>query len=272
MTESEDLMPARHQRIIELVSESGFVSIEELAVKFEVTPQTIRRDINKLSAQGLLKRFHGGASVSSSVRNIAYQTRKSLYFEEKVRIAEFTADFIPDDASVFINIGTTTEEVARALAKKRKGLKVITNNLNVASILGINENFEVIIAGGMVRSKDFGITGEATVEFIKQFKVDIGIIGVSGIDSDGSLLDFDYHEVRVAKTIIANSRRIFLITDSSKFGRNAMVRLGELSDIDAIFTDSKPPKEYSQAIADAGVSLYLAEDREKREFTDSPQE
>lgn len=263
MTESEELMPARHQRIIELVSESGYVSIEELAVKFDVTPQTIRRDINKLSSQGMLRRFHGGACLTSSVRNIAYQTRKSLYFEEKVRIAEFTVDHIPDEASVFINIGTTTEEVARALVNKRKGIKVITNNLNVASILSANENFEVIIAGGMVRSKDFGITGEATVEFIRQFKVDIGIIGVSGIDSDGSLLDFDYNEVRVAKTIIENSRQIYLITDSSKFGRNAMVRLGDLSDIDAIFTDADPPKEFRQAISEAGVSLHIAKQKDQ---------
>lgn len=256
--ETEELMPARHQRIIELVSESGYVSIDELAVKFKVTPQTIRRDINKLSAQGLLKRFHGGAGLTSSVRNIAYQTRKSLYFEEKVRIAECTADHIPNDASVFINIGTTTEEVARALAQKRTGLRIITNNLNVASILSPNDNFEVIIAGGMVRSRDFGITGEATVEFIKQFKVDIGVIGVSGIDADGSLLDYDYHEVRVAKTIIENSRKTFLITDASKFGRNAMVRLGSLSDIDAIFTNEEPPKEFRQAIIDSGVSLHIA--------------
>ena len=258
MVEKETLMPARHQRIIELVSESGYASIEEMARKFDVTPQTVRRDINSLSEQGLLKRIHGGAGLVSSVRNITYQTRKTLFSKEKTIIAEFAVDFIPDNASMFINIGTTTEAVARALASKRKGIKVITNNLNVASMLGVNSDFEIIIAGGMVRSKDLGITGEATVEFIRQFKVDYGIIGVSGIDQDGSLLDFDYNEVRVAKTIIKNSRKTFLITDSSKFGRNAMVRLGHLSDIDAIFTDSNPPKEFRKAIREAGVELHIA--------------
>lgn len=257
--ERETLIPARHQRIIELVSKSGFVSIDELAKTFGVTPQTIRRDINRLSEQGQLKRFHGGAGLSSSVKNITYQARKSLYSEEKVIIAERAVELIPDNASLFINIGTTTEELARALSRKRKGIKVITNNLNVASILGINKDFEVIIAGGMVRSRDFGITGEATVEFISQFKVDYGIIGVSGIDADGSLLDFDYHEVRVAKTIIANSRKTYLITDSSKFGRNAMVRLGELKDIDAIITDCPPSKKFRHAISEAGVQLHIAQ-------------
>jgi DeoR family transcriptional regulator, glycerol-3-phosphate regulon repressor len=259
MTEKEILIPARHQRIIELVSKNGYASIEEMSRKFDVTPQTIRRDINRLSELDQLKRFHGGVGLSSSVKNITYQARKALYSEEKAVIAELAVESIPDNASLFINIGTTTEEVARALSRRRKGLKVITNNLNVASILGVNEDFEVIIAGGMVRSRDFGITGEATVEFISQFKVDFGIIGVSGIDADGSLLDFDYHEVRVAKTIIANSRKTYLMTDRSKFGRSALVRLGTLSDIDAVFTDCPPPDEFHTAITEAGVDLFIAE-------------
>lgn len=260
MKQKEEKIPARHQKIIEIVNQSGFESIEQLSQTFKVTPQTIRRDINRLSEMGLLKRFHGGAGIMSSAKNISYQARKSLYYEEKARIASMAVDFIPDNASIFINIGTTTEEVARALTRQRKGLKIITNNLNVASILGANSDFEVIIAGGIVRSRDLGITGEATVEFIRQFKVDFGIIGVSGIDKDGSLLDFDYNEVRVAKTIIANSRQTYLITDSSKFGRNAMVRLGDLSEINAIFTDKHPPDEYQELIQESGVRLFVTED------------
>jgi len=255
---SDDLMPDRHMHIIELITESGFASIESMASHFNVTPQTIRRDINKLDELGYVRRYHGGAGLTSSSKNISYQARKGICSVEKIRIAEFTANHIPDYASLFINIGTTTEEVARALGKTRKGLKIITNNLNVATILGSREDFEVIIAGGMVRSRDLGITGDATVDFIKQFKVDFGIIGVSGIDADGSLLDFDYHEVRVAKAIIKNSRKTYLIADNSKFGRNAMVRLGDISEIDAIFTDSEPPKEFRSVLVEAGVKLHIS--------------
>jgi DeoR family glycerol-3-phosphate regulon repressor len=178
--------------------------------------------------------------------------------DEKVRIARLAARHIPDHASLFLNIGTTTEEVAKAL-RQHKGLRVITNNLNVALLLGDKADFEVIVAGGVVRSRDRGITGEATVDFIRQFKVDLGIIGISGIDADGSLLDFDYREVRVAQAIIANSRKVFLVADHTKFGRNAMVRLGQLSQVNALFTDREPPEETAQVLRESGAELFVAE-------------
>lgn len=164
---------------------------------------------------------------------------------------------IPNHASLFINIGTTTEEVAKALSD-HKGLKVITNNLNVASILGRNENFEVIVAGGLVRHRDCGIIGPLTIDFIQQFRVDFGIIGISGIDLDGTLLDFDYREVMVARSIIDNSRNVFLVADHTKFGRNAMVRLGNIAEIDALFTDRNPPLEFAELINNADVRLFSA--------------
>src|SRR3546814_12969198 len=103
---------------------------------------------------------------------------------------------IPDDSSLFINIGTTTEAVARALLE-HSGLRVITNNLNVAQILTGNPTFEVIIAGGVVRNRDGGIVGASATDLIQQFRVDIGVIDISAIAEDGSMPDFDYHAVRV---------------------------------------------------------------------------
>jgi DeoR family transcriptional regulator, glycerol-3-phosphate regulon repressor len=107
--------------------------------------------------------------------------------------------------------------------------------------LSSNEHFEVIVAGGLVRHRDGGLIGEATIDFIQQFRVDFGIIGISGIDLDGTLLDFDYREVRAARAIIDNSRKVFLAADHTKFGRNAMVRLGNIAEIDTLFTDQRPP-------------------------------
>ena len=251
----------RQKEILLLVQRQGFVSNEELAQAFSVTPQTVRRDINQLCSEGLLRRYHGGAGLSSSVENIAYTTRQVTCLEEKRRIARAVAQKIPDRASLFINIGTTTEEVAKAL-HDHSGLRIITNNLNVAGILGQNPSFEIIIAGGIVRSRDLGVTGDATIDFMNNFKVDFGIIGISGIDNDGSLLDFDYSEVRVAQTIIENSRKVFLVADHTKFGRNAMVRLGRLSQIDALFTDRMPPRELISILTEAYGKVHVAGDND----------
>lgn len=247
----------RQQEILRQVQQQGFVSIDALVVSFDVTPQTIRRDINTLCDLGLLRRFHGGAGLPSSVENIAYPARQILHLEEKQRIARLVAQHIPDKSSLFINLGTTTEEVAKALID-HTGLRVITNNLHVATLLSDKPNFEVIIAGGLVRHRDQGIIGEPTVDFIKQFKVDFGIIGISGIDLDGALLDFDYREVRVSQAIIANSRKVLLVTDHSKFGRNAMVRLGHIGDVDMLFTDCPPPDSMKAILAQAEVQVLIA--------------
>lgn len=253
----------RQERIIVLVRERGFVAIEALADHFEVTPQTIRRDINQLCDLGLMRRYHGGAGLPSSVENLAYQTRQVLNRDEKAQIARIVAAEVPDNASLFINIGTTTEEVAKALIDHH-GLRVITNNLNVASMLSEKPDFEVIVAGGLVRSRDKGIVGEATLDTIQQFRVDIGIIGISGIEEDGSLLDFDYREVRVAQAIIRNSRRVFLATDHTKFGRNALVRLGTMQEVDALFTDRLPSPEMRRILKESEVELHIAAGSERR--------
>ncbi len=247
----------RHEHILEMVREIGFVTIEALSERFEVTPQTIRRDIGTLAYEGSVQRYHGGAGPALSTENVAYTDRKAMCQEEKRRIARLMARHIPSRSSLFINMGTTTEEAARALEGHER-LRIITNNLNVATILSGSENMEVIVAGGLVRRRDCGIVGEAAMDFIRQFKVDYGIIGISGIDLDGTLLDFDYREVRAARAIIENSRKVFLVTDHTKFGRNAMVRLGNLADIDALFTDREPPEELVEVLKQAGVDLHVA--------------
>lgn len=247
----------RHNQIVTLVREQGFQSIASLADQFHVTPQTIRRDINTMSRQGLIQRHHGGAGPVYSTENVDYTDRKVMCLREKQIIANLVSQNIPPRSSLFINMGTTNEEVAKALAHHDR-LRVITNNLNVAKILSGNSGIEVIVAGGLVRHKDGGIVGESTIDFIRQFKVDYGIIGISGVDMDGTLLDFDYREVTAARAIMDNSRKVFLVTDHTKFGRNAMVRLGSIAEVDAMFTNEQPPAELVEVIKHNGVHLHVA--------------
>ena len=247
----------RQQELIESVRSQGFATVEALAVTFEVTAQTIRRDLVTLCQAGLLRRYHGGVSLPLSTENLTYQARTGLQQQEKLRIAALLAEHIPDGASLFINLGTTNECVARALLARRD-LRIITNNLNVAIMLSSQPGFEVIVAGGVVRGRDHGVTGEATIDLIRQFKVDYGIIGISGIEADGSLMDYDFHEVRVAQSIIQHSRQIYLAADTSKIGRKALVRLGSFADIDAWFTDAAPPAELQAELAHLGAQVHVA--------------
>ena len=249
----------RQSDLLEEVRVRGSVSVEALAERFGVTLQTVRRDVKLLSDEGLLARFHGGVRVpASTTENIAYRQRQKLNEQAKQRIARAVAKAVPENCSLIINIGTTTEAIAHELLR-HKGLRVITNNLNVAAIPSDNPDCEVIVAGGVVRGRDRGIVGEATVDFIAQFKVDIALIGISAIEADGTLRDFDYREVKVARAIIEHSREVWLAADHSKFNRPAMVELARLDQIDALYTDTEPPAPFPALLAEAGVSCHVAE-------------
>lgn len=226
----------RHAEIMEMAKERGRVLVDDLAGHFNVTPQTIRKDLNDLCDQRMLRRIHGGALFPSGVENMEYEARRKIAAEEKAAIGKAAATLIPHGASLFINIGTTTEEVSNALLD-HDGLMIITNNINVANRMRVFPGNEVVIAGGVVRGSDGGIVGEAAVDFIRQFKVDYAVIGASAIDHDGALLDFDFREVKVAQAIIANARHVILVCDATKFERTAPVRIGHLSQVDTFITD-----------------------------------
>ncbi|MBD0416439.1 DeoR/GlpR family DNA-binding transcription regulator [Oryzicola mucosus] len=226
----------RQSEIIQLAKENGRVLVDDLAAHFVVTPQTIRKDLNDLCDQRLLSRIHGGALFPSGIENLEYEARRKIAADEKDAIGRAAAQLIPDNASLFVNIGTTTEAVGKALLD-HKGLMVITNNINVANRMRVYPTMEVVIAGGVVRGSDGGIVGEAAVDFIKQFKVDYAVIGASAIDHDGALLDYDFREVKVAQAIIANARHVILVSDRTKFERTAPVRIAHLSQMDTFITD-----------------------------------
>jgi len=251
------VLTPRQTDIVELARDSGRLDVDALAAHFSVTPQTIRKDLNELCEQGVLQRYHGGAMLASSVVNLAYESRRQLATDAKRRIGVRAAQLVPNDCSLLINIGTTTEQVALAL-RSHRGLMVITNNLNVVNILRGYPEIEVIVAGGVLRHSDAAIVGEPAVEFLRQFKVDYAVIGASGIDEDGSLLDYDYREVEVSRKIMENSRRAILVADALKYGRSAPVRIGHVSDLDHFVTDAPPPEPLRRICEENGVTLDVA--------------
>lgn len=238
---------SRRQSILDIARKTGVVSVDELIARFHVTPQTIRKDLNRLCEERLLTRTHGGAQLASSVENMSYEARRMLAWDHKQAIGRAAAALIPDNASLFLNIGTTTEAVAQALLQHQQ-LLVITNNINVASLMRPYSDNTVIIASGEVRSTDGGIIGESAVEFIKQFKVDFAVIGASAIDDEGALLDFDYREVKVSQAILSNARHVIVVADSTKHERSAPVRIAHVSQTHSFVTDRCPSAAFRKLL------------------------
>jgi DeoR family transcriptional regulator, glycerol-3-phosphate regulon repressor len=236
------VLSLRQIEIVELARAEGKVLVEELAARFGVTLQTIRRDLCDLADAGRLARVHGGAVLRSGVANIGYAERRNLNAAAKAAIGRACAAAIPDNSSLFLNIGTTTEAVARALLRHRN-LTVVTNNLNIANILAESESCEV---------------GDLTREAIAAFKVDHAIIGTSALDGEGELLDFDSQEVHVSRAIIGRARQAYLVADHSKLTRAAPVRIGSLRDLAAIFTDRPLPQALARKCTDWGTAVNVA--------------
>ncbi len=236
----------RQTGILEIARSEGRVVVEDMAQRFDVTLQTIRRDLTDLAEAGHLERIHGGAVPRTGVANIGYEARRRMNDAAKTAIARACAAMIPDNSSMILNLGTTTEAVARALMH-HSNITVVTNNMNVANILVANPGCEIMVAGGALRRSDGGLVGELTTQFFEQFKVDYAIIGTSALDRDGDLLDYDLAEVRVSRAIIGQARKTFLVTDCTKLDRSAPARIASLSEVDTVFIDQALPGTLMQS-------------------------
>jgi DeoR family glycerol-3-phosphate regulon repressor len=248
----------RHPEILEIARREGKVTVEGLARHFDVTLQTIRRDLAELAEAGRLERVHGGAVLPSGTANIGYEERRQLHGQAKAAMGRACARLIPHDCSLFLAIGTSAEAVARELLRHRN-LLVVTSNINVANILLGNPECQVILAGGTIRRSDGGLVGPLAVQTIRQFKFDVAVIGCSAMDEDGDLLDFDLQEVGVNQAILAQSRRTVLVSDHSKLQRSAPARIASLADVDTFVTDRPLPPALAQRCRDWDTAVIVAD-------------
>ncbi len=247
----------RQEQILAMIRRKGRVDVEGLARDFSVTSQTVRRDLSELCERGLAARTHGGARRMISVSNLGYEDRRRTASAEKEAIGIAAANLIPNDCSVTLNIGTTTEQVARALTA-HEGLVVISNNINIIHGLIGAKMRELILVGGAVRPTDGAIVGDEAVEFISRYKTDFAVVGASSLDEDGAILDFDAREVSVARAILKNARTRILVCDSTKFERNAPVRICDIGDVDYFVTDHPPSAKFAQAAERGDTRILIA--------------
>lgn len=248
----------RRENILRIVQERGAVSVGALADLLDVSTQTIRRDIDKLCEGDTLRRKHGRVELAEEHLNTPFDTRAMTNPVGKRDIGETAAQMIPDGATLFISIGSTPLSVARALRSK-KGLTVITNNLNAAMALSDETTNRIILPGGEIRLPDRDILGDEVVEFFGRYRAEFGIFGVAGVADDGSLLEFHAAEVKVRRCIRENARVSVLVLDQTKFGRLAPVVGENIRDVDHVILDRRPAPEFDHLLDDIGDRLLLAE-------------
>lgn len=241
------------------LNDAGYLSTEQLASRFGVSSQTIRRDINELSVQGLARRMHGGLSLPASQHNISYLQRSTAHVERKRRIAEVAIGVVEADATVFLGYGTTVADFARALPDDLP-LRVITNNLGAVHALADKPRIETWVAGGRLRAGDFDVMGSATLDFVRRFRAHVAICSAAGIDADGTFYEFQPEEAELSQVLLSHSHLRVLLADSSKCLRNAPCRVAGLDQIDHLFTDTEATDALPtlpNLCERAGVALHL---------------
>ncbi|RCK41113.1 DeoR/GlpR family DNA-binding transcription regulator [Thalassospira xiamenensis] len=248
-----DLSP-RQNEILHIIRDQGFATLEALADIFDVSTQTIRRDVIDLSKQGFLQRFHGGAGLPNSMVRLGHEQKNRLSPEAKQRIGECAARMIPNGASVFLDVGTTVEALARALGKHRN-LRLVTNSLLCASIASAQSHQEIHVIGGLIYGSDGSLVSNDAPAAIRRFAFDYCVIGCSGFDKNGTPLDHDRQKVAIKNAAIRSSRHSILIADQSKFQAHPFMRIAETTDFSDFVTDMIPPPHINDAFEQAGVCI-----------------
>ncbi|WP_427134592.1 DeoR/GlpR family DNA-binding transcription regulator [Pseudarthrobacter sp. S9] len=262
----------RQQLIVGLISASGRASVTDLAERFSITTETIRRDLAALESAGSVRRVHGGAvspdRFSTTEESILERTVQRQ--PEKTRIAEAALALIPQDrsGSILIDAGSTTEALAELLAARTAAsrpaagsddeLVVITHALPIASRLSGEPGIALHLLGGKVRGITQAAVGQSTVEAARRIRPDTAFIGTNGIHAAFGLSTPDPEEAAVKAAFVQSARRIVVLADSSKLDAETLVQFASLKDLDTLITDRKPNRELADALAEAGVEVVVA--------------
>ncbi|MCB5272910.1 HTH-type transcriptional repressor GlcR [Arthrobacter sp. SO5] len=262
----------RQQLIVGLISASGRASVTELADRFRITTETVRRDLATLEAVGTVRRVHGGAvspdRFSTTEESILERTVQRQ--PEKIRIAEAALALIPQGraGSILIDAGSTTEALAGLLATRTAAtaastapdaeLVVITHSLPIATRLSGEPGIALHLLGGKVRGITQAAVGQSTVEAARRIRPDIAFIGTNGIHAAFGLSTPDPEEAAVKAAFVQSARRIVVLADASKLDAETLVQFASLKDLDTLITDTKPGQDLADALAEAGVEVVVA--------------
>jgi DeoR family glycerol-3-phosphate regulon repressor len=247
----------RERAILQLLQETGSARIDALALRLGVTDETIRRNLQRLQAQGMVTRVHGGVHLKDWGPEPSFAQRMVQNPGAKRRIADGVARVLPDGASLFLDVGSTTAYVAQALRARRE-LLVVTNSLAVAQALtGVNGN-QVFMAGGELRSHDGGAFGAEALAFVQQFRVTYAVLSVAAIAAPAGFLLQDLREAEFSRALIDRAEETIVAADASKFGRSAPIAIAPPSRFGHLVTDAAPDVALAGFLAANGTRITLA--------------
>jgi len=257
----------RHDAIAAALQDAGRVSVADLAEHFDVTTETVRRDLDTLESAGVLRRVHGGAVPigRSSVVELTVAEREGQHNSAKSAIARAAMRLVPStfSGSIAIDAGTTCAAVAAELARWEPAtagatITVITNSVPIAATLQHSEHVELHLLGGRVRGVTSAAVGTATVEQIGALRPDIAFVGTNGLSAGFGLSTPDEYEAAVKGAYVLAARRAVVLADAAKHGVEALMRFARLDEIDTVVTDQEPPADLAGALTDADVEVVVA--------------
>ncbi|MEU9292372.1 DeoR/GlpR family DNA-binding transcription regulator [Streptomyces sp. NPDC048266] len=256
----------RWSKLLELLAVDGRLEVESAAATMNVSPATIRRDLDELAEQQLLVRTRGGAIAHGVSYELPLRYKSSRQVSEKQRIASAVAELLTPGDVVGLNGGTTTTEVARAMTLRAGGaaeresssgpmFTVVTNALNIASELAVRPQFKIVVTGGVARPQTYELVGPLTQGVLNQVVLDVAVLGVDGVDPELGVMTHHEDEAGISRLLAERARQVVLVTDSSKMGKRAFARICGLDRIDVLVTDSGIAPDMAARLTDAGIEV-----------------
>ncbi len=251
----------RFQLILTQLDEQGRVSVDDLAVHFKVSPETIRRDLSTLSEKGILRKVYGGAVKFQSAQENPFTLRAQQYAEQKTLIAQYAIRFVNSGDSLFLNAGTTTTIFARELAKQVENLFVVTNSPQIAHEFWNDgqTNHKIYLLGGYYNGAEIEVLGLSVITAIQQFRTDHVFLTVGAMNAVQGFMDYRIETAEINRIMVQQAQRTTVLIDSSKFDQTALVSAIPLDAVDRVITDLQPSDLLAKALEEADIQLHLAE-------------
>lgn len=259
----------RHERltaVLDMLSDQGSITVDDVVARLGASPATVRRDLDHLATQQLLTRTRGGAVAATVSYDLPLRYKVGRQAPEKERIAQAVAGLIRPGTAVGLNGGTTTTNIARAIAlhedfqadETRPGITIVTNALNIASELAVRPHVKVVVVGGVVRTHSYEIIGPLAERVLEVISVETAVLGVDAISPEHGAMAFDEGEAAINALLAAHAERVVVAADSSKLDQRAFARIVPISALDVLVTDADADAGVVERFRDAGVEVLQA--------------